>query len=347
MRHRQPDPIQPVACFDNERCRTASSTDNVSQLRHFASTRVMRNAVLGPGRWLLRSRVARVIAVFLMLVLMTAIVTLTAVFTYRHASAPRPSPPTKVPMPSHMAPPPNSSANLSADFAQLETSLHAKMGVAVSAVGDGQAPMVLGDWEEGPAWSTIKVPLVIAAYRQQEPPRVNAEMKAAITESDNASAESVWASLGDPVTAAKQVQEILRETGDPTTVQSRKLRPEFSAFGQTIWPLLGQVRFAASAFCNSEDSPIFSLMSQVEPDQRWGIGNIPDTPLKGGWGPSSSGKYLVRQFGVLTTAVGKLAVAVAAEPASGSFDDGTHDLGEVARWLMDHVADLPAGQCGH
>ena len=93
-------------------------------------------------------------------------------------------------------------------------------------------------------------------------------MTAAITKSDNASAETVWASLGDPVTAAKQVEEILQETGDPTTVQSRKLRPEFSAFGQTDCPLLGQVRFVASAFCNSEDGPIFSLMSRVEPDQR-------------------------------------------------------------------------------
>ena len=99
----------------------------------------MRNAVLGPGRWLLRSRVARVIAVFLMLALMTAIVTLTAVFAYRHAAAPRPSPPTKVPMPSRTAAPLNNSANLSADFAQLENSLHAKMGVAVSAVGDGHS----------------------------------------------------------------------------------------------------------------------------------------------------------------------------------------------------------------
>jgi hypothetical protein len=346
MRHQQPA-SRPEACFDNKQSNIASSTDNVSQLRHFAGPTAMRNAVLGRRRWVLRSRVARVTAVFLMLVLMATIVTLTAVVTYRHISAPRSAPPTHVPTPSHTATPLNSSANLSADFAQLENSLHAKMGVAVSAVGDGQAPMMVGDWVEGPAWSTIKVPLVIAAYRQQQPRRVTEVMQAAITNSDNAAAESVWASLGDPISAAKQVEAILQETGDPTTVQSRKLRPEFSAFGQTIWPLPDQVRFAASAFCNSEDNPIFSLMSQVEPDQRWGIGNVPDTPFKGGWGPSPSGKYLVRQFGVLTTAVGKLAVAVAAEPASGSFDDGTHDLGEVAKWLMDHVAALPAGQCGH
>jgi hypothetical protein len=39
-------------------------------------------------------------------------------------------------------------------------------------------------------------------------------------------------------------------------------------------------------------------------------------------------------------------VAIAAEPASGSFDDGTKDLNEVARWLTSHIEALPAGQCG-
>ncbi|MGO9156626.1 hypothetical protein [Mycobacterium sp.] len=56
-------------------------------------------------------------------------------------------------------------------------------------------------------------------------------MTAAITESDNAAAESIWASLGDPVIAARKVEAVLRQTGDFTTVQSQKVLPEFSAFG--------------------------------------------------------------------------------------------------------------------
>ena len=120
------------------------------------------------------------------------------------------------------------------------------MGIAVSAVGNGPPPMTLGDWQEGPAWSTIKVPLVIAAYRQADPPQVTDSMKAAITESDNAAAESLWAQLGDPPAAAQRVQQILQETGDPTAVESRRLRPEFTAFGQTIWSLTNQVRFTAT-----------------------------------------------------------------------------------------------------
>jgi hypothetical protein len=235
---------------------------------------------------------------------------------------------------------------LSADFARLQTQLHAVVGIAVSAVGDGQTPMILGDWQSGPAWSTIKVPLIIAALREDQPPEVTSAMTAAITESDTAAAESVWASLGDPVTAARKVDAVLRQTGDPTTVQSERVRPEFSAFGQTEWALTDQVRFISVAVCDKVNAPIFALMGQVESDQRWGIGTLPDSQFKGGWGPSPTGSYLVRQMGVLAGPTGIIAVALAAQPTSGKFDDGIAALTEMATWLTAHLASLPAGHCG-
>jgi hypothetical protein len=306
-------------------------------------------------RWFARTHVVRALAVVITLVVGAAIVALTAVFTYRHTDrhvAVAPSSTRRPPAPATTAPATAPAAtknpeDLAAQFSQLATRLQAKMGIAISAVGDGQSPTAWGDWQEGPAWSTIKVPLVIAAYRHREPRQVTDLMKAAITESDNTAAESLWDQLGDPPAAAGQVQQVLRQTGDQTTtVQSRKVRPEFSAFGQTIWSLVNQTRFTASAFCDSENGPIFDLMGQVTPDQNWGIGKIEGTRFKGGWGPSPAGRYLVRQIGVLTTPAGKAAVAIAAEPASGSFDDGTRDLDEVARWLNDRLGQLPAGQCG-
>jgi hypothetical protein len=242
---------------------------------------------------------------------------------------------------------PASAAALAADFAQLATRLHAVAGIAVSAVGNGQTPMTLGDWQSGPAWSTIKVPLIIAALREERPPRVTDAMTAAITESDNAAAESIWASLGDPVAAAHKVEAVLRQTGDPTTVQSQKLRPEFSAFGQTDWPVTDQVRFTSVAVCDSANAPIFALMGRVEPDQRWGIGTVSGARFKGGWGPSPTGSYLVRQMGVLAAPNGMIAVALAAQPASGKFEDGIADLTEMANWLSAHLGALPSGQCGN
>lgn len=238
------------------------------------------------------------------------------------------------------APPPQN-PDLATEFVQLAGRLNAKMGLAVTAVGSNEPPTIYGDWQQGPAWSTIKVPLVIAAYRQQH--TVTAQMKSAIIESDNAAAEALWQQLGDPGAAAGKVQAVLRDTGDPTTVESRKIRPEFTAFGQTIWPLADQVHFTARAFCDKQNDPIFALMGEIVPQQSWGIGALPGAQLKGGWGPSPTGKYLVRQLGIVNS--GRLAVAIAAEPASGSFDDGTRALAEAAAWLSAHLAQLPAGQC--
>ncbi len=236
-------------------------------------------------------------------------------------------------------------SNLAADFAQLQARLHAPVGIAVTAVGGGQPAITLGDLQSGPAWSTIKVPLAIAALREENPPTVTPAMSAAITESDNAAAETIWAGLGDPMTAAGKVEAVLQEAGDSTAVEYRKLRPEFTAFGQTEWSLADQAKFVASAACDARNAPIFALMGKVVPDQSWGIGTIPDSRFKGGWGPSTAGNYLVRQIGTLSAPTGTAAVAMAVAPASGSFTDGTTELTDVANWLHDHLAALPAGRC--
>jgi hypothetical protein len=285
-------------------------------------------------------------------VLVTVAITAGGVILGRHLSSrPTSSPQSNHPTPQAPAssPPPTitgtAPSNLAADFAQLQTRLHAPVGIAVTAVGAGQPPITMGDLQSGPAWSTIKVPLAIAALRQEDPPTVTPAMSAAITESDNSAAEAIWAALGDPVTAAHKVEAVLQETGDSTPVEYRKLRPEFTAFGQTDWSLAEQAKFVASAACDTRNAQIFALMGKVVPDQRWGIGTIPDSRFKGGWGPSPAGNYLVRQIATLSAPTGTIAVAMAVAPASGSLTDGTTELTDVANWLRDHLAALPAGRC--
>ncbi|MGV0805934.1 hypothetical protein [Mycolicibacterium setense] len=236
-------------------------------------------------------------------------------------------------------------ASLAAEFAQLETQLHAVAGIALSGVGPGHEPVSVGQWQSGPAWSTIKVPLIIAALREEVPPQITDAMTAAITASDNAAAESIWDSLGTPPEAARKVEAVLRQTGDPTVVQAQRVRPEFSASGQTDWPLTDQVRFTSAAVCDTENDPVFDLMGRVEQDQRWGIGTVVDSRFKGGWGPSPTGGYLVRQIGVLTTPAGMVAVAMAALPFSGKFEDGTAALTTMTDWLSQRLGAVPAGHC--
>jgi beta-lactamase family protein len=258
--------------------------------------------------------------------------------TATHQTVVPPSPPASMPS--------GAATALATEFNELASKLHATMGIVISAVGTHPKQLVFGDWTSGPAWSTSKVPLTITALSEENPPTVTDAIRAAITESDNAAAESIWENLGDPVTAARKVEAVLRKYGDPTTVEWRKVRPEFTAFGQTIWSLSDQARFTAAAVCDSAAAPIFTLMGEVQGAQRWGLGTITDTRFKGGWGPSRTGNYLVRQLGVLKTPTGLTVVAVATEPASGSFNDGIQNLTEVSKWLASHLTELPTAQCG-
>lgn len=258
-----------------------------------------------------------------------------------HLTTPRsvpqtPSPTTQIAM---------SPTDLMKSFADLSATLDGSFGVALAAVGTTQIATQYGDWSSGPAWSTMKVPLAIAALRAQDKPTANGPMTAAITESDNSAADTLWKGLGSPDEAADKIDAVLRETGDPTAVQSRKVRPEFSAFGQTDWSLANQARFVATATCDVRNAPVFDLMGRIGNDQRWGVGTIADSRFKGGWGPSEAGAYLVRQVGILHTDRGDVAVAIAAQPSSGSFADGTADLTRLAAWLQSHIAELPTGAC--
>jgi hypothetical protein len=245
---------------------------------------------------------------------------------------------------------PTSPGGLAAAFAQLQTALHARVGLVVRAAGAGsKSQVVLGssDFADQPAWSTIKVPLVIAAMRESNIDRPTPPMVAAITESDNAAAESIWESLGDPPTAAAKVDKVLHDTGDPTIVESRKLRPEYSASGQTGWSLTNQAMFLSVAACDPRNQPVLDLMREVTTDQRaWGVGPLPDAKIKGGWGPSPSERYLVRQIAIVPVGQrGSAVIAMGAEPESGSFADGTRVLTEIGDWLRARLSAVPAAQC--
>ncbi len=257
-------------------------------------------------------------------------------------------PPTMAAPPAAATPAPGAPADagpFATEFATLTAELNADVGIVVRPLGGGAAPVTAGEWTTGTAWSTIKVPLAIADLREMNPPEVTDTMRAAITQSDNEAAEAIWESLGDPAAAAAKVEAVLAEAGAPTTVESRKVRPEFTAFGQTSWSLTDQTTFLSSAVCDPRDEPVIELMGQIAPDQSWGLGRIPGAKFKGGWGPSPEGNYLVRQFGVIPVGDGSAVVAVAVEPRSGSFDDGTQALTRIAAWLQEHTELLPAGNC--
>ncbi|WP_432420632.1 hypothetical protein, partial [Nocardia farcinica] len=211
--------------------------------------------------------------------------------------------------------------------------------------GGGARPVILGDWTGGPAWSTMKVPLVIAAERADASVSTYS-MTMAITSSDNTAADALWQSLGGGKQAAQAIEEVLREAGDSTTaVPATRPRAEHSAFGQSEWSLDQQVRFTAQLPCLPGAETVLELMGRIIPDHQWGLGTVTGADFKGGWGPDASGNYLVRQLGIIDGPGGRIAVAVAAEPASGTFADGMNALNDLAALVADHLDELMGGRC--
>ena len=231
--------------------------------------------------------------------------------------------------------------------AEIDAIIAARGGQAGAAVarpgsaGDGGAgaPQVAGDLVADVAWSTSKVPIAIASVRATG--AADANVNAAITVSDNAAAEAMWASLGGPYAAAAATDAVLRDGGDPLTrTNPERIRPEFTAFGQTQWALADQATFGANLTCIDGGVPVVEAMGNIAADQRYGLGTIPGARFKGGWGPDASGTYLVRQFGTIAVDGGEVGVAIAARPADGTYESGQAMLTEIAGAVLRH---MPAG----
>ena len=230
-------------------------------------------------------------------------------------------------------------AALEASFEQLSATVAATVGIAVAAPDSAQV-CTFGAWSAGVAWSTIKVPLAVAALRSDRS-RAKKLVVKAITESDNPASEKLWSQLGEPAAAARQVQAVIAECGDTATeVESKRVRPGFTAFGQTNWSLTKQAQFAAQLPGISGAAEVVDLMHHLVAGQRWGLA-AQGVVAKGGWGPGSTGAdYLVRQFGIVPTAAGHVGVALAADAHDGAFETGVALLNRMADWLVGHLAEI-------
>lgn len=214
-------------------------------------------------------------------------------------------------------------------FGALARSLPATVGVAIASAGE--RPVSLGAWSSGVAWSTIKVPLAIAARAAD-----NADLVfKTITQSDNTAAEDLWSQLGDQ--APRRVQSVIRAAGDPTTiVESRRLRAEYTPFGQTRWSLADQAQFAAGLPQVPGAAEVIDLMRTLRADHRWGLA-ANGLAAKGGWGPGLAGDYLVRQFAIVSPGMG---VALAAEVGDGGYEAGVEVINAMSDWVVARVAEL-------
>ncbi|MFE0749663.1 hypothetical protein [Gordonia sp. NPDC058843] len=248
--------------------------------------------------------------------------------------------------PNSSASPPASYGGLAASFRTMAASTGLTVGIAIAPVGGSAVPaLTLGDETPRVAWSTIKVPLAVAAERANGP---SPAARAAIVDSDNASAESLWSSLGGGQAAADSVTAVLRDGGDTTTVvPATQRRAGFTVFGQTVWSLPDAATFTAGLPCLPGARNVVALMGRVAGNQQWGIEIMPApraTAVKGGWGPGVADGYLVRQIGIVTFRDGQRA-AVAMSAVGGSMSGGIAALNSAANWLDANLVRLPRGRC--
>lgn len=214
----------------------------------------------------------------------------------------------------------------------------------------------MGSLRTGAAWSTIKLPIAVRELHDGAEGDDTAQIRSALTASDNAAAAVLWARLsarhGGASGAAAAVEAVLAQGGDRVTQVSTQGRESFSPYGQTAWSLRSAERFMAGLAGGCTDDPdaakeALGLMSEVIESQSWGLGSAGrPARFKGGWGPGSDGRYLVRQLGVVEYSGGSEAVAVAIAAQPGSFAAGTSALTSLARWIAKHV-DARAVRAGH
>ncbi|WKD60314.1 hypothetical protein CCICO_01300 [Corynebacterium ciconiae DSM 44920] len=216
---------------------------------------------------------------------------------------------------------------------------HAALDDAVSRLEEQYGPMgiavdgsVHGNLTSGSAWSTSKVAIAIAADRAGvADPSV---VEAAIAVSDNDAADMLWNAIGGGEDAALAANEVLRDGGDTVTDYNAFHLGYFTPYGQTEWALKDQVRFAASLPSLDGAETTYEAMGDSSQHQPYGLATMPNPHFKGGWGPDDSGRYLVRQFGIVTGPDNKdLPIAIMVKPTDGTYESGQEALTALADQL--------------
>ncbi|MEZ5209768.1 hypothetical protein [Gordonia sp. (in: high G+C Gram-positive bacteria)] len=247
------------------------------------------------------------------------------------------------------------------EVSELRTSwdrLNLGPGVGVALVPVGGGPVTaFGDPPVMTAWSTIKVPLSIAALRNKPGNAdILATVKQAIIHSDNDAALKLRRSLGGPngagdaATARTKVTDVLRSGGDENTDPVHIAYDSDETFGLTPWKLTDAATFAAHLPCMKNTAKVLDYMGEVDGMQQWGLKSIEipggSTAVKGGWGPADDGGYDVRQLGLITFSDGRqVAVTMQSHRAGEEMGVGTDRLNKVAAWLRKNLPKLPRGRC--
>ena len=195
----------------------------------------------------------------------------------------------------------------------------AKVGVAIAA---GNQKISAGDKGEGPAWSTIKVPIAITALQDGADPSL---VDLAIKESDNDAAYALWSQVQwEEGVASEAVEKLLREHGSNASIED-------DAFGYSTWPLQEQANFGAQLPCIKEAEYVHEVLNDIVEWQNVGLSKHTSTRAKSGWGlDENSDDYTFRQFGVHEKDGKRVGVALSVIVEGEDYENGSAAIDDLA-----------------
>src|SRR5699024_3069601 len=226
--------------------------------------------------------------------------------------------------------------DLEAAMEHIATDVGEEFGATISlAIVDDKKDFLAGDDGSEPAWSTIKVPIAIAALRDGADEEL---VDAAIKESDNDAARALWNKVEWTEGNAQESIETLLKDFDSEVEMN-------DAFGMSTWKVKDQARFASRLGCVPEADYVYDAMRDIVDWQKWGLAGLEDVHSKGGWGlDDEDGEYTSRQIGVMPVDGGNIGIAISAswntwEDDSEFLDDTDYDAVEdVSAAALDEVA---------
>lgn len=209
---------------------------------------------------------------------------------------------------------------------------HAKVGVAIAA---GDDTIAAGDKGTGPVWSTIKVPIAIAALKDGADKSL---VDLAIKESDNDAAYSLWSQVQwQEGSAKKAVGDLLDDYGSRADIHD-------TAFGYSTWPLEEQAVFGAELPCIKEADYVHKVLKDIVPWQKIGLSKEKQTRAKSGWGlDEDENEYTYRQFGVHEVEGKRVGVALSVVTDGEDYADAEKAVKYLARQLVD-IVDAGVGE---
>ena len=228
-------------------------------------------------------------------------------------------------------------------FAALRKRLSGPASVSVTGLGRRADEIHVGSTQRMSAWSTIKIPISMAALRRSKSATTKNRVNRALRHSDNGAAAQLWRQLGSGRIAAKRTNSVLRKYGNKaTSTQWRTVRAGASPYGQTKWSSVGQSYLMAGIACDREGIYIRRQLNAATSGY-WGLRRFDKAYVKNGYGPRKGGA-LVRQVAIVVGKDGRrwgVSISIRASSTNRGFTDASI----VTDWLRKRIRQVPAKKC--